>query len=60
MDRAVIAQVLEAIQPAGLHAALDATAAALHDDATRRQALEPWRKPGMRRDARSVTEPYVE
>ena len=40
VDRAVIDQVLEAIQPVGLQAALDAMDAALRDDETKRHALE--------------------
>jgi hypothetical protein len=40
VDRAVVAQVLDAIQPAGIDAALAAMQAALHDDATKRQAVE--------------------
>ncbi|MGH9203191.1 MAG: zinc ribbon domain-containing protein, partial [Vicinamibacterales bacterium] len=40
VDRAVIAQVLDAIQPVGLQAALDTMDAALHDDETKRQTLE--------------------
>jgi DNA invertase Pin-like site-specific DNA recombinase len=40
VDRAVVAQVLEAIQPAGIQAALTAQRDVLHDDATQCQALE--------------------
>ena len=40
VDRAVVEQVLEAIQPAGVQAALEAIDAALHEDETKRQALE--------------------
>ena len=40
VDRAVIDQVLDAIQPVGLQAALDAMDAAVHDDETKRHALE--------------------
>lgn len=40
IDRAVVAQVLDAIQPAGIQAALTAHHEALHDDATQRQAIE--------------------
>ena len=39
VDRAVVEQVLEAIQPAGVQAALEAIDAALHEDETKRQAL---------------------
>ena len=40
VDRAVVDQVLDAIQPAGLQAALDAMEQALHEDATKRHAVE--------------------
>ena len=40
VDRAVIDQVLDAIQPVGLQAALDARDDTLHDDETKRHALE--------------------
>ncbi|HLG57678.1 MAG TPA: recombinase family protein [Vicinamibacterales bacterium] len=40
VDRAVVEQVLDAIQPAGIDAALTARDEALHDDATTRQAVE--------------------
>ncbi|TAK30232.1 MAG: recombinase family protein [Myxococcaceae bacterium] len=39
VDRAVVEHVLEAIQPAGIDAALTARREALHDDATKRQAV---------------------
>jgi len=40
VDRAVVDQVLDAIQPAGLQAALDAMAQALHEDETKHRAVE--------------------
>ncbi|MBF8301128.1 MAG: Recombinase family protein [Acidobacteria bacterium] len=40
VDRAVVDQVLDAIQPAGLQAALDTMAQALHEDETKRHAVE--------------------
>ena len=40
VDQAVVDQVLDAIQPAGLQAALDAMAQALHEDETKRHAVE--------------------
>jgi hypothetical protein len=40
VDGAVVAQVLDAIQPAGIDAALTAMHEALHDDETQRQAIE--------------------
>lgn len=40
VDRAVIDQVLDAIQPVGLQAALDTMDEALHDDEPKRHALE--------------------
>ncbi|MBA3231380.1 MAG: recombinase family protein [Acidobacteria bacterium] len=40
VDRAVIDQVFDAIQPVGLQAALDTMDEALHDDETKRHALE--------------------
>ncbi|HEY5547756.1 MAG TPA: recombinase family protein [Gemmatimonadaceae bacterium] len=40
VDPAVVDQVLEAIQPAGLQAALDTLDTARHDDATKRHAAE--------------------
>jgi hypothetical protein len=40
VDGAVVAQVLDAIQPAGIDAALTAMHEALHDDDTKRQAIE--------------------
>jgi hypothetical protein len=40
MDQAVVDQVLDAIQPAGVQASLDAMAQALHEDATKRHAGE--------------------
>jgi hypothetical protein len=40
VDSAVVAQVLDAIQPAGIDAALTAMHEALHDDETKRQAIE--------------------
>jgi hypothetical protein len=39
VDRAVVEQLLEAIQPAGIDAALMAMHEALHDDETKRQAI---------------------
>jgi DNA invertase Pin-like site-specific DNA recombinase len=40
VDGAVVAQVLDAIQPAGIDAALTTMHEALHDDETKRQAVE--------------------
>jgi len=40
VDRAVVDQVLDAIQPAGVQAALDTMAEALHEDETKRRAVE--------------------
>jgi hypothetical protein len=40
VDGAVVAQVLDAIQPAGIDAALTTMHEALHDDETKRQAIE--------------------
>lgn len=40
VDRAVVEQVLDAIQPAGIEAALTTMHNALHDDETKRQAVE--------------------
>lgn len=40
VDRAVVDQVLDAIQPAGLQAALDTMDQALHEDETKRHAVE--------------------
>jgi len=40
VDKAVVHQVLDAIQPAGLQAALEAMDAALRDDETKRHALD--------------------
>lgn len=40
VDGAVVAQVLDAIQPAGIEAALTAMHEALHDDETKRHAVE--------------------
>jgi hypothetical protein len=40
VDQAVVHQVLDAIQPAGLQAALEAMDAALRDDETKRHALD--------------------
>ena len=40
VDQAVIDQVLEAIQPAGVQAALEVLEQALHDDETKRHAVE--------------------
>jgi hypothetical protein len=40
VDRAVVEQVLDAIQPTGIEAALTTMHAALHDDETKRQAVE--------------------
>jgi DNA invertase Pin-like site-specific DNA recombinase len=40
VDQAVIDQVLDAVQPAGLQAALDAMDQALHEDETKRHAVE--------------------
>ena len=40
VDQAVVQQVLDAIQPAGLQAALDAVEQALHEDETKRHAVE--------------------
>jgi len=40
LDRAVVDLVLDAVQPAGIDAALTARREALHDDATKRQAVE--------------------
>jgi hypothetical protein len=40
VDQAVVHQVLDAIQPAGLEAALEAMDAALRDDETKRHALD--------------------
>ena len=40
VDQAVVDQVLDAIQPAGLQAALDAMEQALHEDETKRHAVE--------------------
>jgi hypothetical protein len=40
LDRAVVDLVLDAVQPAGIDAALTARRDALHDDATKRQAVE--------------------
>jgi DNA invertase Pin-like site-specific DNA recombinase len=39
LDRAVVDLVLDAVQPAGIDAALTARREALHDDATKRQAV---------------------
>ena len=40
VDQAVVDQVLDAIQPAGLQAALDTMEQALHEDETKRYAVE--------------------
>jgi DNA invertase Pin-like site-specific DNA recombinase len=40
VDRAVVEQVLDAIQPAGIDAAVTTMRQALHDDDTKRQAVE--------------------
>ena len=40
VDQAVVDQVLDAIQPAGLQAALDTMERALHEDETKRHAVE--------------------
>ena len=40
VDQAVVDQVLEAIQPAGVRAALEVMEQALHDDETKRRAVE--------------------
>jgi len=40
VDRAVVEQVLDAIQPAGIQAALTTMDEALHEDETKRQAVE--------------------
>ena len=40
VDRAVVEQVLDAIQPAGIEAALTTMHEALHDDETKRHAVE--------------------
>jgi hypothetical protein len=40
VDRAVVEQVLDAIQPAGIEAALTTMNEALHDDETKRRAVE--------------------
>ena len=40
VDQAVVDQVLDAIQPAGLQAALDAMEQVLHEDETKRHAVE--------------------
>jgi hypothetical protein len=40
LDRAVVDLVVEAVQPAGVEAALTVRREALHDDATKRQAVE--------------------
>jgi len=40
VDQAVVDQVLDAIQPAGLQATLDAMEQALHEDETKRHAVE--------------------
>lgn len=40
VDRAVVEQVLDAIQPAGIDAALTVMREALHDDETKRHAIE--------------------
>ncbi len=40
VDQAVVAQVLDAIQPAGLQAALDTIERARHEDETKRHAVE--------------------
>jgi DNA invertase Pin-like site-specific DNA recombinase len=40
VDQAVVDQVLDAIQPAGLQAALDTMEQALHEDETKRHAVE--------------------